>query len=140
MTLPASGTISLSNVNTEIGSAATTARDLAWVKANTKDSVSNLGALYKRAYYKRNMDGNCNNGNCQCSNCNCGNCACSQCSDCNCNCPSNCIAIACGNINCANCDTHAWLQTGSNCACTYNCYNWNCFTTGSYACFNCACK
>jgi hypothetical protein len=120
MPTPASGTISLSNVNTEIGVAATTARDMSWVRSNTKDTASSLGSIYNRAWYQKNNAGNCNNGNCNCGG-NCGNIQCGQ-----------CFASQC--INCTNCDARAWLQGNCNCACTYNC-NANLF---SYNC-NCAC-
>lgn len=120
MPTPASGTISLSNVNTEIGVAATTARDMSWVRSNTKDTASSLGSIYNRAWYQKNNAGNCNNGNCNCGG-NCGNIQCGQ-----------CFASQC--INCTNCDARAWLQGNCNCACTYNC-NANLW---SYNC-NCAC-
>lgn len=154
MTTPASGAISLSNINTEVGAASNTNRSLDWVKTNTKDAVAALGSVYNRAWYQKNNAGNCNNGNCT-SNCNCGfsqcNCACKPNvnADCwghnygncpaggavclNCNC-SNCTA--CTAVNCTNCDARAWLQSNCNCACTYNCN----ITGGvSYNCGNCAC-
>ena len=126
MTLPASGTISLSNFNTERGVASTTNTDLNWIKSNTKSGQesNSFTGYYNKAWYQRNVDGNCNNGNCNCSG-NCGNIQC-----------RNCFSSQC--INCANCDSRAWFQNNCNCACTYNCnagavsYNCNC------AC-DCAC-
>jgi len=122
MTLPASGTISLSNFSTEIGNPSNAAMDMNWIYANTKSGQQayNLANYYSKAWYQRNADGNCNNGNCAC-NCNCG--------DLNCN---NCGQAP---INCANCDTRAWFQNNCNCACTYNCTPVNCI---SFNC-NCAC-
>lgn len=118
MTLPASGAVSLGDVNTEIGAAATATRDMYWVSTNTKDTLKNMNGLHSRAWYQRNVDGNCNNGNCNCVG-NCGNIQCNQ-----------CFASQC--VNCTNCDTKAYLQANCNCACTYNCnanlatYNCNC--------------
>lgn len=37
MTLPASGTISIAQVNVEVGAPAATTRDLNWVRSVTKD-------------------------------------------------------------------------------------------------------
>ena len=121
MTLPASGTIWVSQVNTETGGAANRSIGLAWIRDNTKpgQQTNNLGSVRGKAWYQRNVDGNCNNGNC--ANCR-GNCGDTQCMNCF---PSQCV-------NCANCDARAWLQTNCNCACTYNCnhnsvtYNCNC--------------
>lgn len=119
MPTPASGTISLFNVNQEIGNG-TNQISLDWVRGNTKDSQNSLGGIYNRAWYQKNNAGNCNNGNCNCGG-NCGNIQCGQ-----------CYASQC--INCTNCDGRAWLQVNCNCACTYNC-NANLW---SYNC-NCAC-
>lgn len=124
MTLPASGQISMSTFNTEMGQGATYSSSLGWINDNTKSGqrpgTPNMGGYYNKAWYLRNNDGNCNNGNCT-SNCNCGNIQCTNC------------YIASG-VNCVNCDSRNWLQNNCNCACTYNC------NTGqvSYNC-NCAC-
>ena len=119
MTTPASGQISLLNVNQEIGNG-TNQISLDWVRGNTKDGQNSLGGIYSRAWYQKNNAGNCNNGHCNCGG-NCGNIQCGQ-----------CYASQC--INCVNCDGRAWLQPNCNCACTYNC-NPNLW---SYNC-NCAC-
>lgn len=119
MTLPSSGQIALSDVSAETGQSSPS---LSWVKANTKDSVSDMGSLYGRAYYQNNNAGNCSNGNCA-NNCNCGNIG-----------DANCFVS--GTVNCANCDGQAWLQANCNCACTYNCAN---CTGGSHNC-NCNCN
>ena len=127
MTLPASGAITLANFNTEVGNAAGTPIDIGWIYANAKTGQKSysLGGYYSKAWYQRNMDGNCNNANCTTANTNCTT------GDFQC---LNCYKVA---INCANCDTRAWLQSNCNCACTYNCtqaqwlYNCNC---------NCACS
>lgn len=122
MTLPASGQISLSNVNVEAARGPTVTIDMAWISGNTKDAAKSLSALYSRAWYQRNVDGNCNNGNCNCA-CNCG--------DLNC---ANCFVVNC--VNCANCDARPWLQSNCNCACTYNCLQSQCYTLNC----NCACN
>lgn len=122
MTLPASGTISMSQFNTEMEKASNYSASLQWVSDNTKStqrpSPNSMAGYYNKAWYQRNMDGNCSNGNCT-SNCNCGNIQCNNC-------------LITGQTNCANCDTRKWLQNNCNCACTYNCntqsttYNCNC--------------
>lgn len=159
MTTPGSGAISLWNINQEIGNGSN-AISLDWLRGNTKDGIKDLNSSRNRAWYQRNVDGNCNNGNCA-TNCNCGfgQCICAVpgacgveadciggncygncpacgfgtavCNNCNCN---NCTA--CYNINCANCDARAWMQGNCNCACTYNCSPTG---TVSYNCGNCAC-
>jgi len=124
MTLPASGQISVSDIDVEIGQPATFSADLNFlnnlIKPGQRPASPSMSAFYSKSYYLRNADGNCDAGNCNCSG-NCGNIQCSQC------------AYG-GTINCTNCDTQTWLQTDCNCACTYNC-TWN---ATSYAC-NCAC-
>lgn len=159
MVTPASGAISLWNINAEIGNGSN-AISLNWLRSNTKDGIKDLNSSRSRAWYQKTNAGNCNNGNCA-TNCNCGfgqcvcavpnncgveadciggncygNCAAcgfgtAVCNNCNCN---NCTA--CYNINCANCDARAWLQGNCNCACTYNCSPSG---TVSYNCGNCAC-
>ena len=126
MTLQASGVISISDVNVEVGNPATYTNNLSFlnglVVAAERPASPNLGAFYSKAYYQATVDGNCNNGNevncaCDCGNINCTNC------------------VITGAVVCANCDTQSWLQSNCNCACTYNCtistVSWNC---------NCACS
>lgn len=122
MTLPASGTIALSQFSTEMEQSSTYSASLSWVSDNTKSgqrpNPNAMNGYYNKAWYQRNNDGNCNNGNCT-SNCNCGNIQCNNC-------------VISGTVNCANCDGRKWLQNNCNCACTYNCntsqtsYNCNC--------------
>lgn len=109
MTLPASGTIAISNFSVEFGAASTANNSMSNIYANTKTGQQSyaMSAYYSKAYYQQNTAGNCNNGNCATGNCNCGNINC-----------VNCYVTA---INCTNCDARAWLQTNCNCACTYNC-------------------
>ena len=123
MTLPASGQISMSTFNVELGQVSTYAGSLNWVNSLTKvaqrPATPNMGGYYNKAYYQKNNDGNCSNGNCAC-NCNCGSLNCSNCTQCN-------------TVNCVNCDAQSWLQNNCNCACTYNCT-----TTGTVS-YNCQC-
>ena len=120
---PATGAISISDVNNAINNvtptAADAARSFSWIRDNTKDSATDIGGVRNREYYQRNVDGNCSNGNCT-SNCNCGNIQCTNC-------------VISGQVNCANCDAKAWLQANCNCNCTYNC-------TTSQTSYNCACR
>ncbi len=126
MTLPANGTISLSQVSVEVGYGSTTSMSLAWVNANAKSAHNSMSGHYSKAWYQQTTAGNCNNGNCT-SNCNCGNIQCTNC-------------VIAGGVNCANCDARAWLQSNCNCACTYNCtvgavsYNCNCDCDCNCAC------
>lgn len=128
MTLPvAPNSISVSQINTEIGSATTTSRTLEFlnglIKPAQRPATPNMNSFRGLTYYQRNVDGNCNNGNCAACDCNCGAIDCSDC-------------YISGTVNCANCDTQSWLQTNCNCACTYNCQVSACF---SYDC-NCQCS
>lgn len=151
MTLPSSGSISMSQVSTEIGNPPTASMNMAWIRDNSKTGAISLAAIYGMSWYARNVDGNCNNGNCT-ANCNCGSNCVGAASNCgfgitpNCNCTAlNCNAVdcsnclACNNVNCANCDGRAWLQGNCNCACTYNC---NTSSTVSVNCsgVNCNCS
>lgn len=138
MTLPASGDISLNNVNTETGRSSGYSIDMDWVRGVAKTSiggstgVTDMDTLHDKAYYQNNTQGNCDNGNCTTGDANCGNIQC-----------RNCYNTALD--NCANCDTQSWLQPNCNCACTYNCntnqasYNCNCACDCSIVCA-CACS
>jgi hypothetical protein len=128
MTLPASGAISFSNFNTEVGWASNANQSLDWIRTNTKSGQqsNSLNGYYSKAWYQRNVDGNCNNGNCATAN---GNCNCSGNVSYNC---YNCTAV-----NCANCDSRAWLQNNCNCACTYNCNSVAWVTNCNCACSDC---
>jgi len=124
MTLPSSGTISISQISTEIGQPSTYTDSLSFLNGLllTPVSTPSLTAFYGLTYYQNTNQGNCSNGNCT-SNCNCGNIQCTNC-------------YIAGTVDCVNCQTKPYLQTGTNCtACTYNCQ------TGpvSYNC-NCACN
>lgn len=120
MTLPASGTIAMSNFNTELGVASTTNRAMSSIYSLTKTGQQSyaFNAYYSKAYYQKNNAGNCNNGNCNVP----GNCY-YQC--------TNCTTGAA--INCTNCDATSYIQTNCNCACTYNC------TAVANVKYNCAC-
>ena len=130
MTLPTTGSVSVSQINTEVGVSATTQATLQYlnglIKPAQRPSQPNMDAFRGKGWYQRNVDGACNNGNCPTGNCNCG--------DINC---VNCFNTA---INCANCDTQTWLQTDCNCACTYNCTSnvWSTNCDCDCAC-DCAC-
>ena len=127
MTLPvAPNSISVSQINTEIGSATTTSRTLQFlnglIKPAQRPATPNMDSFRGKAYFQMNTQGACNNGNEVNCDCNCGD--------------IECGAYACNPINCTNCDTQPWLQTNCNCACTYNCDLVNCFL---YQC-NCQCS
>lgn len=142
MTLPVSGTISIGDLNTESGVAATTNKGLSWLNGNLKsfNGTYNFTQSYGKTWYqKNNAYFNCTMDN-RDSQCNCNNCATSQCAQClgtnvgfgwsQCGAYSACA-------NCA-CDNKGWLQANCNCGnfqnCAYNCafvYATNC---------NCACR
>ena len=138
MTLPSSGAIGFSDLNTEVGGLPGPpgySASLSWINANAKSTVggstgvvTSLGEIYNFAYYQSNNYGNCNNGNEGNCNCNCGNINCTNCVNCNA-------------INCANCDAQSFLQPNCNCNCTYNCdvnntsYNCNCACPWICACW-----
>ena len=122
MTIQGSGPIAVSNVSQEIGQAPTFSTTLSFlneqIKPAQRPSPPRLSAFYGMSYFQNNTEGNCNNGNCT-ANCNCGNIQCNNC-------------VITGPVDCVNCDARPWLQSGGNCACTYNCnqgnttYNCNC--------------
>jgi hypothetical protein len=126
MTLQTTGTLAVSDINTEIGLSSTYSDDLAFLNnkivAAQRPTTPNFGAFYGLTHFQNSTQGNCDNANAAGVNCNCGN--------------VNCSATAnCAGINCTNCDTQPWLQTNCNCACTYNCTNnQNCFS------YNCNCS
>lgn len=122
MTLPASGSISISDCSVEIGQAPTFSDNLGFLNSGILETQRpgnpNMSAFYSLAYFQNNAQGNCNNGNCT-NQCNCGNIQCNNC-------------IITGTVDCANCQSQQWFQNNCNCACTYNCqqgattYNCNC--------------
>jgi len=140
MTLPSSGPISVSDINTETGQASNYSNDLNFLNnqilPSLRPNTPNMAGFYGLSYFLRNTAGNCDGtgiNNC-CENCASGNCP--VVSPANCNCPcgdqsQNCHVCAnCGAINCANCDTQRWLQTGNceqNPAPTYNCTSYQCY-------------
>ena len=126
MTLPSSGQISFSDVNSKIGQSPTFSSSLQFLNNQivpTQRPVNPaMNNFYSKDYFQNNTQGNCNNGNCT-SNCNCGNIQCNNC-------------LITGTVNCTNCDTQNWLQTNCNCVSTpYNCTT----SETSYNC-NCACN
>lgn len=104
MPTPSSGEIGFYNINMEVNSGAPTApRDMAWVKANTKDAISNLNSARNRSYFQLNGAARTSfawsdNRKGKVSTCNCSNCVLAQCRD-----------------------ARAWLQTNCNCNCSGNC-------------------
>lgn len=134
MTLPASGTITMANFNTELGVATTTNRSMSSIYSATKTGQQSylMNAYYSKAYYQQNTAGNCNNANCTVvATANCGNIQC-----------VNCARAA---INCTNCDATSYIQSNCNCACTYNCtvtaqYSYNCNCDCACVVCDCACN
>ena len=130
MTLPASGTIAISNFSTELGLAATANNSSAIIYNNTKVGQQSyaMNAYYSKTYYKKTNAGNCTVANCAVA----GNCT-FQCVNC-----SNCTAV-----NCVNCDAVSYIQTDCNCTTSYNCspvtnvlYDCNCnCSTDTGSCF-----
>ena len=111
MTLPASGTITAANFNTELGQSSGASISLSFIygKAKTGQQYYNFSSYYSHAYYQQNTAGNCSNGNCTATNCNCiGAFQCQNCS-------------VCSAVNCTNCDAQSYLQTNCNCSSGYNC-------------------
>jgi len=107
MTLPASGTIAISDFNTLLGNVAGTTLAISTIQSLGKSGSYSLSSYYGQNYFQSNNLGNCNNGNCATATSNCYT-----------NC-QNCYPLA--TVNCANCDTKAYIQANCNCACTYNC-------------------
>jgi hypothetical protein len=126
MTLPASGPIGFSDLNTETGQPSGYSASMSWINGNAKTAIAgstgvinDMNGIYGLAYYQNNTTGNCNNGNCT-SNCNCGDHNCSNC-------------LISGTVDCSNCDAQSYLQPNCNCNCTYNC-------TTSQTSVNCNCN
>ena len=122
MTLPSSGQISFSDVNSKIGQSPSFSSSLQFLNnqivPTQRPATPAMNNFYSKDWFQNNTQGNCNNGNCT-SNCNCGNIQCNNC-------------LISGSVNCTNCDAQNWLQTNCNCACTYNC-------TTAETSFNCNC-
>lgn len=137
MTIPASGTISLSNFSTEMGQASNYSASLSWIKSKAKVQYNDFNSYRGMVYYQKTNAGNCNNGNCNCQ-CNCSQCGLTEC-DCvecgfcgqctNCIYPHNCVQCVLSAANCVNCDATPLLQTNCNCACTYQCTASQCTQT-----------
>jgi len=117
-TLP-TGSISFSQVEQLVSGSSGYSAGLDFVRAHTKDGVTDIGSIRGRAYFASTMNGNCSNSDCSTPNCGGGNIG-----------PTNCSLTT---INCANCDSQSYFQANCNCNCTYNCsqvnnqyYNCNC--------------
>ncbi|CAB5220233.1 hypothetical protein UFOVP235_15 [uncultured Caudovirales phage] len=126
MTLPASGTISMSQFSTEMGQAATYSATIAWINANAKVASNSLSGHYGKAWYNKYVGTNCNTGNCPVyltSNCGIYQC-------------QNCLLA---NSQCSTNDGRSWLQANCNCGGPYNC-NVSASFTYDCACINCDCN
>jgi hypothetical protein len=125
MTLQSTGPISVSDINVEVERTPTFSSDLNFlnglIRIDQRPVQPNMGAFYGKAYYQRNLDGNCNNGNCD-QSISSGNIQCRNCS--------------LGAVNCANCDNQKWLQV--NCNCFTGQYNCNQVANQTFNC-NCNC-
>ena len=129
MTIKASGPISASEVQAEIGTSGQPNARFSFLRDRGFPSFTNIGGVYNKAWYQSNNQGNCNvasaaaaasTGNIQCTNC------------------------TLSTVNCANCQTQAYLQANCNCACTYNCtaaanQSYNCDCNCNCNCLICAC-
>lgn len=144
MTLPVTGQLAISDINSELGLSPSYSSSLSFLSGYLKSPPAspNIGAFYGKAYYQRNADGNCNNGNCVAQGGPNGNCSnqggpngnCGNCGGPNGNCTSNCN---CGNIQCTNC----YIAGASDCSNCYNCTASdcsNCQVCTPINCGNCA--
>jgi hypothetical protein len=129
MALQGSGQISLGDIEQLVtgsrGYSPSFSVDLLWVQNNTKDGVHDLGGVYGRNYYQRNVDGNCNSNPIPTPAPNSGNKQCTNCSN---------VALTTLNGGVPNCDAKNWLQADCNCNCTYNC------TQAADQTYNCDCN
>jgi len=125
MTIKSTGELQAGEVAVETGQTPSYSTSLGFLNGlilpAQRPAGAHLGAFYGLSYFQNTTQGNCANGNCA-SVCNCGNIG-----------GSNCLIS--GTVGTVNCDAQAWLQTGANCACTYNCTT----TETSYNC-NCNCN
>jgi hypothetical protein len=154
MTIPA-GTVSTSDVTTELGLGATYSASLSFLNGYmlSPQSSPNMNQFRGLTYFQNNNQGVCDNGNCPNCNCppvDCTNCNCSSGSDFQCvqclpfgNYDSQCTN--CSGVDCSNCQGQPYLQGNCNCACSYNCncnalfgYNCGAAVAATYNC-NCAC-
>jgi len=154
MTTP-SGQIAISDISTELELGPTYSASLQFLNGFLKNPPASpsMADFQNKAYYQRNMDGNCDNGNCSNTNCPPTNCT-----NCNCNCGNiqcrQCLPLGsftsqcsnCSAINCTNCDAQRFLQTNCNCSGGYACncndlvgYNCGASASASFNC-NCACN
>jgi hypothetical protein len=123
-TLPSSGPISFSTVEQLVSGSSGYSAGLSFVRAHTKDSITDIGGIRGRAYFTSTMGGNCSNGNCVNPNCGGGNKGPTNCSN---------TALTSANGGNVNCDGQGYFQANCNCNCVYNCtqtndqyYNCNC--------------
>lgn len=139
MTLAATGALSLSNVNTEIGVAAGTARALSWVQTNTFYAYKNINSLHGLTWFNAVSSQNSITRTTAATTLNCAaNCA-GQWN------PSNFDFVG-GQTNCTahyalNCNQCAYSHgtyLQANCNCNCNCAVCNCnYNNCNCDCANC---
>lgn len=148
MTLPASGTISLANVNTEVGASAGTTRALSWVQSNTYYAYTNLNALHGLMWFTAvssqnsvNRTAGSTTTNCT-SNCTSYDANCHACTTCECGpvawtAPN--YAVPNQSVNCNQCGYSHGTYLQGNCNCNCNCANCVCSSNDCNCDCGCSC-
>lgn len=142
MSLPASGSISISQLNTEVGAAVATQRALSWLQTNSALGYKDLGSIRGLTFFAAVSSGNSITRTAAATTTNCvTNCVSQQ------N-PSGFDGVG-GLTNCTlrtsvNCNQCGYAHGGgliqANCNCNCNCYNCNCNYNNCNCDCNCNCN